>query len=194
MNKTGLTWPAAAQWRKYQNRIDPARLVFIDETWVKTNMVRSHGWCRRGQHLIDKVPDGRWNTMTFLAALQCDGIIAPCVLGGPINGLTFHAYVEQFLVPALKPADVVIMDNLGSHKGKDVRRAIQEAKGKLFFLPKYSPDLNPIEQVLVKLKTLFRKACDRTIEAVWKRIGKLLDQFTPQECANDIKNAGYASI
>jgi len=181
------------QWRKYQNRLDPKRLVFIDETWAKTNMTRTHGRCPKGQRLNAKVPHGRWRTLTFLAALRHDRIDAPCVLDGPINGQLFLAYVEQFLVPTLKAGDVVIMDNLGSHKGLAVRRAIRTAGAKLLFLPPYSPDLNPIEQVFAKLKTLLRKAGERTVEATWKRIGSLLNAFSPAECANYLVNSGYAS-
>jgi transposase len=182
-----------AQWRKYQGRLDPSRLVFIDETWAKTNMTRTHGRAPRGHRLVAKVPHGRWRTLTFLAALRRDRIDAPCVIDGPINGESFLAYVEQVLIPALKPGDIVIIDNLGSHKGKAVRRAIRAAGAKLFFLPPYSPDLNPIEQVFAKLKTLLRKAAERTVEATWKRIATLLECFTPQECANYFFNAGYAS-
>jgi transposase len=167
--------------------------VFIDETWAKTNMTRRHGRCARGARLVAKVPHGRWRTLTFLAALRCDRIDAPCVIDGPINGLSFRAYVEQFLAPTLSPGDIVIMDNLGSHKGQAVRRLIRAASAKLFFLPRYSPDLNPIEQVFSKLKTLLRKADPRTVETTWKQIGALLDQFTPQECANYLANSGYAS-
>jgi transposase len=182
-----------AQWKRYQGRLDPGRLVFIDETWAKTNMTRTHGRCTRGERLVAKVPHGRWRTLTFLAALRSDRIDAPCVIDGPINGESFLAYVEQVLVPALKPGDIVIIDNLGSHKGKAVRRAIRAAGAKLFFLPPYSPDLNPIEQVFAKLKTLLRKAAERTVEATWKRIGTLLAAFSPTECANYFANAGYAS-
>jgi len=167
--------------------------VFIDETWAKTNMTRSHGRCARGTRLVAKVPHGHWRTLTFLAALRCDRIDAPCVIDGPINGESFLAYVEQVLLPALRPGDIVVIDNLGSHKGKAVRQAIRAAGAKLFFLPPYSPDLNPIEQVFAKLKTLLRKAAERTVEATWKRIGHLLAAFTPQECANYFANAGYAS-
>lgn len=181
------------QWKRYQGRLDPARLVFIDETWAKTNMTRTHGRAPRGQRLVAKVPQGRWRTLTFLAALRSDRIAAPCVIDGPINGESFLAYVEQVLVPTLKPGDIVIIDNLGSHKGKAVRRAIRAAGAKLFFLPPYSPDLNPIEQVFAKLKTLLRKAAERTVEATWRRIGSLLACFTPAECANYLANAGYAS-
>jgi transposase len=149
-------------------------------------MTRAHGRCPRGERLVAKAPFGRWRTLTFLAALRCDGLTAPCVIDGPINGVSFRAYVEQVLVPALAPGDIVVMDNLGSHKGRAVRAAIRAAKAKLFFLPAYSPDLNPIEQAFAKMKTLLRKADARTI-------GDLLDCFTPTECANYFTNAGYAS-
>jgi transposase len=181
------------RWKTHQGQLDPQRWVFIDETWAKTNMTRRHGRCSRGTRLIAKVPQGRWRTLTFLAALRHDRITAPCVIDGPINGTSFRAYIEQFLVPTLSPGDVVVMDNLGSHKSQAVRRLIRAAGAKLFFLPRYSPDLNPIEQVFAKLKTLLRKTDPRTIEATWRNIGDLLDRFTPQECANYLANAGYAS-
>ena len=180
------------QWKKYQGRLDPSRLVFIDETWAKTNMTRTHGRCARGKRLVAKVPHGHWRTMTFIAALRHDRIAAPCVFDGPINGESFRAYVEQCLLKAIKPGDVVIMDNLGSHKGEAVRRIIRSAGARLFFLPPYSPDLNPIEQAFAKLKTLLRKAGERTVEAAWKRIGELIGQFAPDECANYFRNSGYA--
>lgn len=145
------------RWRRYQHRIDPSRLVFIDETWTKTNMAPLRGWSRRGTRLIEKVPHGHWRTMTFLAALRCDGITAPCVFDGPINGASFRAYVEQVLSPTLRPGDIVVMDNLGSHKGARVRELIRACGARLLFLPPYSPDLNPIEQVFAKLKTMLRK-------------------------------------
>jgi len=157
-------------------------------------MTRTHGRCAKGRRLVAKVPHGQWRTLTFLAALRGERIDAPCVIDGPINGRSFLAYVEQILVPTLAPGDIVILDNLGSHKGQAVRRAIRAAGAKLFFLPPYSPDLNPIEQLFAKLKTLLRKAAERTVEATWKRIGNLLDAFKPTECANYFKNAGYASI
>ena len=181
------------RWKTHQHKLDPARLVFIDETWAKTNMTRRHGRCARGQRLLAKAPFGRWQTLTFMAALRSDRIDAPCVVDGPINGTSFLAYVEQVLVPTLTPGDIVIMDNLGSHKGCAVRKAIRAVGAKLFFLPPYSPDLNPIEQVFAKLKTLLRKANERTTEDTWKRIGQLLDAFHPAECSNYLKNAGYAS-
>jgi transposase len=183
-----------AWWKRHQSKIDPARLVFIDETWAKTNMTRTHGWWRRGAPLRAQVPYGHWRTMTFLAALRHDRITAPCVIDGPINGESFRAYVEQMLVPTLQPGDIVVMDNLGSHKGQAIRKAIRAAGARLVFLPPYSPDLNPIEQVFAKLKVLLRKAEERTVEGVWRRIGSLLQHFTPQECANYLRNAGYASV
>jgi len=161
--------------------------VFVDETWAKTNMTRTHGRALRGQRLVAAVPHARWTTMTFLAALRSDGITAPCVFDGPINGGLFLAWVEQCLVPALRPGDIVVLDNLGSHKGTAVRRAIRNAGGHLLFLPPYSPDLNPIEMVFAKLKTLLRKADERSIAAVWNRTGSMLDTFSPGECANYIK-------
>ena len=167
--------------------------MFIDETWAKTNMTRRYGHCARGARLVAKVPQGRWRTLTFLAALRCDKIAAPCVIDGPINGMSFRAYVEQFLLPTLSAGDIVVMDNLGSHKSQAVRELIRSAGAKLFFLPRYSPDLNPIEQVFAKLKTLLRRTDPRTIEQTWRGIGVLLDRFTPQECANYLVNSGYAS-
>jgi transposase len=168
-------------------------LVFIDETWTKTNLAPLRGWAPRGARLPAKVPYGHWNTMTFVAALRADRIDAPWLLDGPINGESFLVYVEKVLVPTLMLGDVVIMDNLGSHKGKAVRQAIRKAGARLFLLPKYSPDLNPIEQVFAKLKHLLRKAAARTREAVCAAIGKLLGAYTPDECASYFKNSGYAS-
>jgi transposase len=157
-------------------------------------MAPLRGWSPRGTRLIGKSPHGHWRTQTFLAGLRCDRIEAPCVYDGPINGQKFLAYVEQILVPTLKPGDVVIMDNLGSHKAKTIRRAIRAIGARLLFLPPYSPDLNPIEQVFSKLKHLLRNAQERTLEDSWKRIGQLLDLFSPDECKNYIANAGYASV
>jgi transposase len=181
-----------AQWTKYQDRVDPARLVFIDETWTRTNMAPLRGWAPRGHRLIGKVPDGRWRTMTFLAALRHDRVTAPWLLEGPIDGESFATYVEKVLLPTLRSGDIVIMDNLGSHRGKIIRQLIRSAGAKLFLLPKYSPDLNPIEQVFAKLKHLLRKAAARTVETVCAAIGQLLGAFTKNECANYFKNSGYA--
>jgi putative transposase len=181
-----------AQWKAYQNRVEPLRLVFIDETWTKTNMTPLRGWGPRGRRLPAKAPQGRWKTMTFLAALRHDRIEAPWLLSGPINGETFRLYVEKVLVPSLRPGDIVILDNLGSHKGRAVRQAIRAAGAKLLFLPKYSPDLNPIEQVFAKLKHLLRKAAARTFDAITAAIATLIESFTPHECANYFANSGYA--
>jgi len=171
--------------------VEPERLVFIDETWTRTDMAALRGWAPRGQRLAGKVPHGRWKTMTFLAALRHDRIEAPWLLDGPINGESFLLYVEKVLLPTLHPGDIVIMDNLGSHKGKIVRQLIKSAGAKLFFLPKYSPDLNPIEQVFAKLKHFLRKAAARTVEAVCRSIGEVLQLFTPKECASYLTNSGY---
>jgi transposase len=181
------------QWTQHQGKVDPTRLVFIDETWVKTNMTRTHGRCLRGQRLVAKVPHGHWKTLTFVAALRCDGIVAPCVLRQPVNAVSFHAWVRQFLLPTLRPGDVVVMDNLGSHKRQAIRAAIRAAGAHLLFLPAYSPDLNPIEQVFAKLKALLRKADARSVEEVEAVLAAVLDQFEPDECARYLCNAGYRS-
>ena len=181
------------RWKTWQGRIDPKRLVFIDETWIRTDMAPLRGWGPRGKRLTGYVPRGRWRTMTFLAALRYDKLTAPCVFDGPINGECFRAYVDQLLLPTLKPGDIVIMDNLGSHKSKAVRKAIRSVGAKLFFLPKYSPNLNPIEQTFAKIKHWMRMAQERTVEETWKRVGKLIGTIKPDECANYFKAAGYAS-
>ena len=178
---------------KYQGRIAAERLVFIDETWTKTNMAPLRGWAPRGVRLKAKVPHRRWKTMTFLAALRHDRIEAPWILDGPIDGESFRTYVEKVLIPTLKQGDIVVMDNLGSHKSRAVRQAIRAAGAKLFFLPKYSPDLNPIEMVFAKLKHLLRKEAARTRDAVCACIGQILNDFDPTECANYLTHAGYRS-
>ena len=175
----------------YQNRIDVSRLVFIDETWTKTNMAPLRGWAPRGQRLLATVPHGRWQTMTFLAALRHDAVVAPWLLDGPINGQTFLLYVEKVLVPTLHPGDVVIMDNLGSHRSKAVRAAIRAAGAKLFFLPKYSPDLNPIEKFFAKLKHWLRKAAKRSSDGIYQAISAILPTATSNQCANFFREAGY---
>lgn len=168
--------------------------MFIDETWTKTNMAPLRGWGMRGQRLRAKAPQGRWRTMTFLAALRHDRIEAPWLLSGPINGEKFRLYIEKVLVPTLRPGDIVVMDNLGSHKGHAVRHAIRSAGAKLFFLPKYSPDLNPIEQVFAKLKHLLRKAAARSFDTITTAIADILESFTPQECLNYFNSSGYAHL
>ena len=178
---------------KYQARPEAARLVFIDETWVKTNMAPLRGWFARGKRLKAKVPHGHWKTMTFIAALRHDRIDAPFVFDGPINAQIFQLYIENELVPALKPGDIVIMDNLSSHKGDAVRKAIRAVGARLLFLPPYSPDLNPIEQVFAKLKHFMRKAAERSVETTWRRLGSLLRLFPPAECSQYFVHSGYAS-
>lgn len=182
------------RWKARQANIDPARLVFIDETWVKTNMTPLRGWALKGRRLVAKAPHGHWKTMTFIAALRCDRIDAPLVIDGPINGESFAAYVEQVLVPTLKEDDIVVLDNLGSHKGAAIRRMIRAAGARVFFLPPYSPDLNPIEQVFAKLKHKMREAAERTVEDTWRRLGALPPTFSQRECANYLKNSGSAAI
>jgi transposase len=167
--------------------------VFIDETWVKDNLTRLRGWFAKGKALLSKVTSGHWKTFTFIAALRLDGMTAPFTIRGPINRDSFETYVEKILVPTLKPRDVVIMDNLNSHKGKLVRSMIRQAGAHLFFLPAYSPDMNAIEQVFAKIKTLLRKADARSEAELNDEIAKLLKTITPNECANYIRNAGYAS-
>jgi transposase len=173
--------------------MNPAKLVFIDETWATTNMTRQRGRCPRGERLIAAVPHGHWKTSTFVAALRTSGLTAPLVLDGAMNGEAFRAYVEQFLAPTLTPGEVVIMDNLSSHKVAGVREAIEARGAGLLYLPPYSPDLNPIEQSFSKLKALIRKAAARTPEALWNAIGQFLPRFPPRECANYFAEAGYAT-
>lgn len=157
-------------------------------------MAPLRGWGPKGKRLLGRAPQGRWRTLTFLGALRCDRLVAPCVFDGPINGVSFRAYVDQILLPTLKPGDIVILDNLGSHKSKAVRATIREAGARLWFLPKYSPDLNPIEQLFSKVKHWMRLAQKRTVEDTWRYIGYLLDTIKPHECANFLENAGYASV
>ena len=179
------------QWTSRQNQIDPERLVFIDETWTKTNMEPLRGWSPRGQRLIAKVPHGHWKTTTFVGALRLTGMTAPMVVDGPINSRAFQAYVDQVLVPELKPGDVVIMDNLGSHKGAGIRAAIETAGAKLLYLPPYSPDFNPIELAFAKLKAFLRAVRPRTFEQVCELMAAALGLFMPDECANYVRHCGY---
>ena len=182
------------RWKAHQGRIDPRRLVFIDETWVKTNMAPLRGWGPRGQRLHAHVPHNHWKTLTFIAALRIDRVDAPWVIDGPINGELFTLYVEKVLAPTLADGDVVIGDNLGSHKGKAARYAIRQVGAHLLFLPPYSPDLNPIEQLFAKLKHLIRNAQPRTVEESWRKVAELLELFSPTECSNYFRHAGYASV
>jgi transposase len=171
--------------------MNPTRLIFLDETWATTNMARRYGRAPRGERVIASVPHGHWKTSTFVAGLREDTITAPLVIDGAMNGETFRAYIEQFLAPTLAPGDIVIMDNLPSHKVTGVRDAIEARGASLIYLPPYSPDLNPIEQAFAKLKALLRKAAPRTVEALWTVIGESLSAYSPSECANYLEDAGY---
>jgi transposase len=178
-------------WFEEQLDLDPEHLVFIDETWASTSMARTHGRCRRGERLRVGVPHGHWKTTTFIAGLTTRSMIAPFVLDGPINRSAFETYVERVLVPELRQGDIVVMDNLSSHKGPKVREMIEAAGASLLFLPPYSPDFNPIENAFAKLKALLRKAAERTVDGLWATIGLLIDLFDPIECRNYFAAAGY---
>jgi transposase len=180
-----------ALWRLEQTGLDPGKLVFLDETWAKTNMTRPRGRALRGARLIAKVPHGHWKTTTFLAALRTSGLTAPLVVDGAINGAVFRAYVEQQLAPTLSVGEIVILDNLNSHKIRGVREAVEARGASLVYLPPYSPDLNPIELVFAKLKWLLRSAAARTVDSLWELCGRLLDHFAPSECANYFRHCGY---
>jgi len=182
---------ARKAWFEMQTKLDPRKLVFIDETAASTNMTRRYGRGTRGERLVCKVPHGHWKTSTFVAALRHNRVTAPLLLDGPMNGPTFLAYVQQVLVPTLKRGDVVIMDNVGVHKVAGVREAIEACGAMLLYLPPYSPDLNPIEQFFSKLKAVLRKAAARSIESLWTVIGSCLAEFSPRECAAYLTGAGY---
>ena len=172
--------------------LDIERLVFLDETWATTNMGRTLGREPRGERLIATVPHGHWHTTTFLCGLRSDGLVAPLVLDGAINGAAFLAYVEQMLAPTLRVGDIVICDNLASHKVAGVREAIRARDASLLYLPAYSPDLNPIELAFSKLKRLLRSAAERTVDALWNTVGRLIGAFKPGECAGYLRHYGYA--
>jgi transposase len=182
---------ARAAWRRQQPGLRPGLLVFIDETWAKTNMARLYGRAPRGQRLVSAVPHGHWKTSTFIGALREGGLVAPGIFDGAINGRSFLACVRQVLVPALRPDDIVVMDNLGPHKAAGVRSAIEAAGAQLRHLPPYSPDLNPIEQVFAKFKARLRARAERTLAAMWDALGELAASLTPAECANSLRNSGY---
>ena len=165
--------------------------MFIDETWASTNMARTRGRAPRGERLRAAIPHGHWKTTTFVAGLRNSGMVAPMVLDGPINGASFRAYVEEVLTPELREGDIVVMDNLGSHKRPGIRTAIEAAGASLLYLPPYSPDFNPIENAFAKMKAMLRKAAERTIDGLWSAIGRIIDTFNPTECANYFAAAGY---
>ena len=184
---------ARANWKQEQPRLDPKKLIFIDETGTSTNMTRLRGRAARGQRLLAKVPHGHWKMTTFVAALRADGITAPFVIDAPMNGEIFVTYLQQCVVPTLSPGEIVSMDNLPAHKVAAVRQTIEATGAELRLLPAYSPDLNPIEQSFAKLKAHLRKAGERSVPALWDRIGTILQTFTPQECKNFFTHAGYGS-
>ena len=179
------------QWRAGMPGLDPERLVFVDETWAATNMARRYGRAPVGERLVCPVPHGHWKTTTFVAALRASGLTAPMVIDGAVNGDLFAAYAEQVLAPALRPGDVVVLDNLAAHKRAGARRAIEAAGAAVLFLPPYSPDLNPIELAFSKLKALLRKAGRRTVDGLWEFLGQALDAFGPEECRNYLRHCGY---
>jgi transposase len=178
-------------WFDGQPDLDPEQLVFIDETWASTNMARTHGRAPRGERLRMAVPHGHWKTTTLVAGLGVGGVVAPWVLDGPINGNAFETYVDKILVPELRRGDIVVMDNLSSHKRPEVRALIEAAGARLLFLPPYSPDFNPIEKAFAKLKALLRKAAERTVDGLWRSIGRLVDLITPAEARNYFESCGY---
>jgi transposase len=181
-------------WRAGQPTLDPARLWFLDETWASTNMARTYGRSPKGERLVCPVPHGHWKTTTFVAALGLGGMAAPMVIDGALTGDLFVAYVEQVLVPVLRPGDVVVLDNLACHKRVGAARAIAGAGCTVRFLPPYSPDFNPIELAFSKLKGMLRKAGKRTVDGLWEFLGQALDAFAPVECRNYFRHCGYAAI
>jgi transposase len=178
-------------WAAEQFSIDPDRVVFVDETWAKTNMTRTYGRSPRGTRLVARVPYGRWETTTFLGALRATGFVAPLCVEGAINGRVFLAWVEQQLAPSLRAGDVVVMDNLSSHKTPGIRTAIEARGAQVRYLPPYSPDLNPIELAFSKFKKLLRDGAERTTEKLWDLCGRVLTLFTECECRNYFRHCGY---
>ena len=178
-------------WFEGQLDLDPDRLVFVDESWASTSMARRHGRCPRGERLRMSVPHGHWKTTTFIAGLRNSGIVAPYVVDCPVNRDIFEAWVEQALLRELRPGDIVVMDNLSSHKGPRVRALIESRDASLLYLPPYSPDFNPIENAFAKLKALLRREAARTVDALWSAIGRLIDLITSKECQNMFAAAGY---
>jgi len=181
-------------WRATQPDLDPARLVFIDETGASTKMARLYGRSRRGSRCVAAIPHGHWKTTTFVGGLRLTGMTAPMVLDGPMDGLAFLAYVEQVLVPTLQPGDIVVLDNLPAHKPAQVRQTIEATGAELRYLPPYSPDLNPIEMAFSKLKALLKTAAARTVQDLWQAIAQAISCFTAGECRNYFVAAGYKAV
>ena len=182
---------ARQEWRGQQPDVDPDRWVFLDETWAKTNMTRTYGRSPEGTRLVQKVPHGRWSTTTFLGAMRSSGFIAPLCVEGAINGEVFKAWVEQHLVRELRPGDIVVMDNLSSHKVRGIVEAIEAVGASVRYLPPYSPDLNPIELAFSKFKKLLRDGAERTTDKLWSLCGQVLDLFSETECSNYLRHCGY---
>lgn len=178
-------------WFDAQLDLDPAKLVFIDETGLNTKMARLRGRSLKGERCRAAIPHGHWKTTTFTGALRLTGMTAPMVLDSAMNGDAFRAYVEQVLAPTLCPGDVVIMDNLPAHKAAGIRETIEAVGAKLRYLPPYSPDFNPIENAFSKLKALLRARAERTIDALWDAVGEIVTLFSPSECANYFAACGY---
>jgi transposase len=185
---------ARRRWLREQGLLDPANLVFVDETAVTTNMVRLNGWNPRGERLIGDVPMGRWETVTFIAGLRQTGIVAPMLIKGAMNGEVFLAYIEQCLVPTLKRRDIVIIDNVSFHKVAGVRETIRARRAELLYLPQYSPEFNPIESVFHPLKAFLRKAAERTVKGLGRRIGAFIRELDPSECIGYFRHAGYEPL
>jgi transposase len=185
---------ARRRWVREQGLLDPAHLVFIDETAVTTNMVRLNGWNARGERLVGDVPMGHWETVTFIAGFRQTGIVAPMLIKGAMNGEAFLAYIEQCLAPTLKRKDIVVVDNVSFHKVAGVEEAIQARGAELRYLPQYSPEFNPIELVFHPLKTLLRKAAERTIDGLERRVGSFIRGLDPAECVGYFRHAGYEPL
>lgn len=184
---------ARRRWTRQQRLLDSTALVFLDETAITTSMVRTSGRCQRGDRLVDYAPHGHWKTITFIAGLRHDKMVAPFVIEGAMNGDAFLAYIEQCLAPTLRPGDIVILDNVSTHKVNGVAEAIEAVGATLRYLPQYSPDLNPIEAAFSKLKALLRKAGERTVPTLRRRVGKVLARFTPTDCTNFLLHSGYGA-
>lgn len=182
---------ARREWIERQPTLDVTKLVVLDETGASTHMTRTRGRAPKGERCVARVPHGHWKTTTFIAGLRYNDITAPMVLDGPMDGEAFLVYVRTCLCPTVHPGDIVIADNLRSHKVAGVREAIEVAGATLRYLPPYSPDLNPIEKLFSKLKTLLRKAAKRSVDALWNEIGQLLQRFSPEECTNYFQSSGY---
>lgn len=180
-----------AAWKEWQKTCDSSKLVFLDETGATTVMARRHGRSKRGERCLARVPGGHWKTTTFIGGLRRGGMTAPFVIEGAMDGAAFLIYIGKILAPTLSEGDIVVMDNLSSHKVQGVRKLIEAKGAKLLYLPPYSPDLNPIEQAFSKLKARLREAAERSVDALWRAIGRIIATFSADECKNYFKNSGY---